>query len=113
MNEFKIEHPQDDVKTKFSRWFLEKVYSMKKQNSPEFHSELYALSIGADINASTYASCIVNGVRFMVEPDEVSENDTDEANQVEPDEVSENESEYYTEGSDSDTEVSEGELSEG
>lgn len=39
---------------------------MKKQNSPEFHSELYALSMGANINASTYTACIVNGVRFMV-----------------------------------------------
>jgi len=36
------------------------------QNSPEFHLELYALSMGVDINASTYTACIVNGVRFMV-----------------------------------------------
>ncbi|KAK9051123.1 hypothetical protein SSX86_027749 [Deinandra increscens subsp. villosa] len=43
-----------------------KVYSMKKQNSPELHSELYALSMGSSINASTYTACIVNGVRFMV-----------------------------------------------
>ncbi|KAJ0458465.1 hypothetical protein HanIR_Chr15g0785421 [Helianthus annuus] len=38
---------------------------MKTQNSPEFHPELYALSIGAKINAETYTGCIVNGVRFM------------------------------------------------
>lgn len=39
---------------------------MKTQNSPEFHEELSALSMGAKINASTYTACIVNGVRFMV-----------------------------------------------
>ena len=39
---------------------------MMKQNSIEMHSELYALSVGAEINACTYTSCIVNGVRFMV-----------------------------------------------
>ena len=39
---------------------------MKIQNSPELHPELYALSIGAERNASTYTACIVNGVRFMV-----------------------------------------------
>ncbi|KAI3743561.1 hypothetical protein L1987_61271 [Smallanthus sonchifolius] len=65
MNEFKSEH-QDDVKTKFPNWFLEKVYSMKTQNSSELHPELYALSMGVKINASTYTVCIVNGVRFMV-----------------------------------------------
>ncbi|XP_076909137.1 uncharacterized protein LOC143566278 [Bidens hawaiensis] len=64
--EFKYEHPQDDVKTKFPKWFLGKLYSMKVQNSPEFHPELYALLIGAEINAFTYSACIVNGVRFMV-----------------------------------------------
>ncbi|XP_076930723.1 uncharacterized protein LOC143595638 [Bidens hawaiensis] len=66
MNEFKYEHLQDDVKTKFLKWFLEKLYLMKVQNSPEFHPELYALSMGAEINAFTYSACIVNGVRFMV-----------------------------------------------
>ncbi|XP_022040029.1 uncharacterized protein LOC110942563 [Helianthus annuus] len=65
MNEFISTHPQDDLKTKFPEWFLNKVHSMKTQNSPEFHPELYALSIGAKINAETYAGCIVNGVRFM------------------------------------------------
>jgi hypothetical protein len=39
---------------------------MKKHNSPEFHSELYVLSMGASMSASTYTACIVNGVRFMV-----------------------------------------------
>lgn len=39
---------------------------MKVQNSSEFHPELYALSLGADMNAFTYTACIVNGVRFMV-----------------------------------------------
>ncbi|KAK9074167.1 hypothetical protein SSX86_006764 [Deinandra increscens subsp. villosa] len=66
MTEFKSEHPQDDIKTKFPKWFLEKVYSMKIQNSPQFHLELYALSMGAQINVYTYTACIVNGVRFMV-----------------------------------------------
>ncbi|KAK9064676.1 hypothetical protein SSX86_016058 [Deinandra increscens subsp. villosa] len=66
LDEFKSKHPQDDVKSEFPKWFLEKVYSMKKQNSLELHSELYALSMGASINASTYTACIVNGVRFMV-----------------------------------------------
>ena len=36
------------------------------QNPNEFHQELYALSMRAVINASTYTSCIVNGVKFMV-----------------------------------------------
>ncbi|KAJ0920707.1 putative Transposase-associated domain-containing protein [Helianthus annuus] len=66
VNEFKSKHPLEDVKTKFHKWFLEKVYSMKIQNSSEFHSELYALSMGADVEAATYTACIVNGVRFMV-----------------------------------------------
>jgi hypothetical protein len=39
---------------------------MKKENSPEFHPELYALSMGASINATAYSACIVNGVRFMI-----------------------------------------------
>ena len=39
---------------------------MKKQNSSQLHPELYAISMSADINASTYTACIVNGVRFMV-----------------------------------------------
>ena len=37
---------------------------MKTQNSPEFHPELYALSICAKMTAYTYTACIVNGVRF-------------------------------------------------
>ena len=39
---------------------------MKTLNSPEYHPELDALSIGAQINVYTYTACIVNGVRFMV-----------------------------------------------
>lgn len=39
---------------------------MQTQNSPSFHKELSALSMGARANASTYTACIVNGVRFMV-----------------------------------------------
>ncbi|KAJ9567086.1 hypothetical protein OSB04_003052 [Centaurea solstitialis] len=42
------------------------VYEMQTQNSPLFHKELSALSMGARANASTYSACIVNGVRFMV-----------------------------------------------
>lgn len=38
---------------------------MQTQNSPLFHKELSALSMGARANASTYTACIVNGVRFM------------------------------------------------
>ncbi|KAM0063905.1 hypothetical protein Hdeb2414_s0003g00096391 [Helianthus debilis subsp. tardiflorus] len=64
MNEFKHTHPQDDLKTKFPGWFLHKVHSMKTQNSPEFHPELYALSICTKMTAYTYTACIVNGVRF-------------------------------------------------
>ncbi|XP_022019856.1 uncharacterized protein LOC110919916 [Helianthus annuus] len=64
MNEFKHTHPHDDLKTKFPGWFLHKAHSMKTQNSPEFHPELYALSICAKMTAYTYTACIVNGVRF-------------------------------------------------
>jgi hypothetical protein len=42
------------------------MYSIKIQNFEELHAELYALSMGAVINAKTYTACIVNGVRFMV-----------------------------------------------
>ncbi|KAI3778420.1 hypothetical protein L2E82_07700 [Cichorium intybus] len=66
MKEFESEHPGNDIKTNFPNWFLQKVYSMKTENSPEFHEELSALSMGVGINASTYTACIVNGVRFMV-----------------------------------------------
>ncbi|KAJ9547255.1 hypothetical protein OSB04_019798 [Centaurea solstitialis] len=66
MNEFKVECPQSELKTEFPTWFLKKVYEMKTQNSPLFHEELSALSMGARANASTYTACIVNGVRFMV-----------------------------------------------
>ncbi|KAJ9542126.1 hypothetical protein OSB04_028632 [Centaurea solstitialis] len=66
MNEFKAECPQSELKTEFPTWFLNKVYEMKTQNSPLFHEELSALSMGARVIASTYTACIVNGVRFMV-----------------------------------------------
>ena len=39
---------------------------MMTQKSSELHSELYALSVGAQMNVCTYTACIVNGVRFMV-----------------------------------------------
>lgn len=39
---------------------------MQTQKSPEFHIELSALSIGANVKVSTYTSCIVNGVRYVV-----------------------------------------------
>ncbi|KAJ9539304.1 hypothetical protein OSB04_032037 [Centaurea solstitialis] len=63
---FMSECPHSELKTEFPTWFLNKVYEMKTQNSPLFHEELSALSMGARAIASTYTACIVNGVRFMV-----------------------------------------------
>jgi hypothetical protein len=50
---------------------------------------------------------------FVDEPDEVSTGEIDEVSGGEIDEVSGDEFDYYTEGSKSDTEISEGEISMG
>ncbi|XP_076930815.1 uncharacterized protein LOC143595759 [Bidens hawaiensis] len=59
-------YPFERYMKKLKKFVSNKVYMMKIQSSPNFHPDLYALSIGEDKNAFTYTACIVNGDRFMV-----------------------------------------------
>ncbi|GJU43355.1 signal peptide peptidase-like protein 2 [Tanacetum coccineum] len=58
--------PENDLPTKFSPWFRDKISTLYTKNPSECSLELFALASEPKDHATYYTSCIVNGVKFVV-----------------------------------------------
>ncbi|PWA52101.1 hypothetical protein CTI12_AA457740 [Artemisia annua] len=64
--ECRIAMSDNDLATKFSPWFCDKISTLRSKNPSECSLELLALARGPSNYATYYTSCIVNGVKFVV-----------------------------------------------
>ncbi|PWA53022.1 hypothetical protein CTI12_AA451310 [Artemisia annua] len=61
MNEF-----QSDMQQEFPRWFESKISNLYIANDPRCTPDLFALACGPLSTATSINSCVVNGVKFVV-----------------------------------------------
>ncbi|GKB11908.1 hypothetical protein Tco_0845831 [Tanacetum coccineum] len=64
--ECRISMSENDLPTKFSPWFCDKISTLRHEKPSEYSLDLLALAHGLLNYATYYSSCIVNGVKFVV-----------------------------------------------
>ncbi|GKC61123.1 hypothetical protein Tco_1088721 [Tanacetum coccineum] len=66
---YKREFPNNNLEAEFPRWFDLQIRQKSMENDPwcSPESELFSLACGPESNANSYAACVVNGVKFLLE----------------------------------------------